>query len=322
MTTTIARVKSSSGVPIWALVTSQGLTPIRGDYQSTGQLLTQGRGDIDAARKAPVDVGLQDARVVSPITRDQRLVCQFGNYRSHLLEIGIDPPESAANTVFTKAPSSICGPTDNIVYPPQVRLLDYEIEIGLVIGSPITAQVKISKEALGRYCAGLVMLNDVSARDVQLIEGQYHKGKSFRTFAPIGPYLVLLDDEEWSLFDQLQLRLKVDGVLRQKETAADMVYKPEATLTELSGVFDMLPGDVIATGTPAGVALSAPPRLVQRLMQLVPEAPRWRAFVRRQLKNDRYLRPGQTITASIRTSDGRIDLGQQCNSIVKHEAHL
>src|SRR6185312_10809660 len=182
-----------------------------------------------------------------------------------MIESGMDP-DRAFNMLFTKSTASLTGPDDDIVRPADVRLLDYEVELGIVLGRPIPGPVTVTEENLADYVGAFVLADDVSARDVQLPQGQWYKGKSYRTFCPVGPYLCVPGRDEVARWRELRLTLTVNGEMRQDGLAADMVFGPAATLTELSGLEHLDVGDLLLTGTPGGVALQPPPAVVQRLM--------------------------------------------------------
>jgi 2-keto-4-pentenoate hydratase/2-oxohepta-3-ene-1,7-dioic acid hydratase in catechol pathway len=229
----------------------------------------------------------------------------------------MDPDKISFNTIFTKASSSICAADDNIVRPPHVKLLDYEIELGLVLGRDITDPVRVGSEELPQFLAGLTIVNDVSARDVQLPQAQFYKGKSYRSFAPVGPILLLLEPSEWQRWSELRMQLFVNGKLRQEARCAEMLFAPHQTLTELSGLQDLTVGDLIATGTPAGCAAVAPGKAALFMMRhFMSDAMKWRLFVQKGLTNPRYLKPGDEIHSLIRTDDGALDLGNQHNRVV------
>jgi 2-keto-4-pentenoate hydratase/2-oxohepta-3-ene-1,7-dioic acid hydratase in catechol pathway len=197
-----------------------------------------------------------------------------------------------------------------------VRLLDYEIELALVFRRAITGPVSVTPERLHEYVFGVTIANDVSARDVQLPQTQFFKGKSYRSFCPLGPYLAVLEPAEFQYLDRLTLTLEVNHTVRQRDTTANLVYRPAETISELSTFCDLSPGDVLLTGTPAGCALRAPPPMVRRLMQLVLPEPRlWASFTRLQAKRPQYLRPGDVVRATIASPDGAIDLGEQRHRI-------
>ena len=155
-------------------------------------------------------------------------------------------------TFFRKASGSITGPVDDIVKPEHVRLLDYEVEIGLVIGRDMPVGTAITADNLADYICGLVVTNDVSARDVQLTKTQFYEAKSYPTFTPVGPALVLLDADELGRFGELRLQLRVNGELRQDSTVdGDMIYRPVQAVAALAR-FQQLsvgrPGDHRHTG--------------------------------------------------------------------------
>jgi 2-keto-4-pentenoate hydratase/2-oxohepta-3-ene-1,7-dioic acid hydratase in catechol pathway len=193
-----------------------------------------------------------------------------------------------------------------------VQLLDYEIELALVFRRPISGPVTVTAGTLQEYVFGVTIANDVSARDVQLPQMQFFKGKSYRGFCPFGPNLAVLDPGEFRYLDQLTLTLKVNDAVRQQDTTANLVFKPAETIIELSTFSDLSPGDVLLTGTLAGCAPRAPPPLVRRLMQLVlPEPKLWATFTRVQARRPQYLRPGDVVRGTIASADGVIDLGEQ-----------
>lgn len=301
----------------WWVRRGSSATPIRTDATTTAELLAD-RAAIDAAAAAgdrAHDREIADLALLSPVTTPCRVVAQMVNYRSHAKESGFDPGKISP-TFFRKASGSVVGPTDDVVAPAHVRLLDYEVELGLVMGAPLPVGTTVTAETLGDYVAGLVVTNDVSARDVQLVKGQFYESKSYPTFTPVGPHLTLLDRDEWPRLIDLRLQLHVDGVLRQDRTAADMIHQPAPSLSVLSRFQHLDPGDLVLTGTPGGTALQAPPHAVELVAHFLPAAVKWKVFFDKQEKNPHYLRPGSRLTATIRTADGAIDLGTQHNVVV------
>jgi 2,4-didehydro-3-deoxy-L-rhamnonate hydrolase len=304
------------GEPAWGVVHDRRIAPLSRRYASTAEFVRDG---IDEARRSTRNtavLALDTVRLLSPITDDRQFICQGINYASHVRESGMDPDKIPFNTLFTKAPSCLASADTDVIRPAHVRLLDYEIELGLVMRRPLTAATKIAPDELHEWLAGVTIVNDVSARDVQLPQTQFYKGKSYRTFGPVGPYLVLLDAQEWRRWPELRMRLHVNGKLRQEAHCGDMIYKPHQTLTEISALHDLHPGDLIATGTPAGCAVRAPGKLAMWVMKhLLSEPTKWRLFIEKGMSNPAYLQPGDTMTASIHTDDGAIDLGEQRNKI-------
>ncbi len=294
----------------WWLETAHGASKIDTTATSTAGLLAD-RAAIEEAAHNTDTVELDGLRFVSPVTRPCRVIAQMTNFESHVKDAGMDP-SSVPLTFFRKASASINGPFDDIVKPAHVKLLDYEVEIGLVIGSTIPVGTTISEANLGDLIAGLVVTNDVSARDVQLPQTQFYEAKSYPTFTPVGPALVLLSADELKRFGDLRLRLSVNGDERQNALVdPDMLYRPLQALQSLTQFQELAPGDLVLTGTPAGTALSAPPKPLQIIGNLLPANLKWKVFFSRQADNTNYLQDGDIVEASIGTDDGTIDLGTQ-----------
>jgi 2-keto-4-pentenoate hydratase/2-oxohepta-3-ene-1,7-dioic acid hydratase in catechol pathway len=193
-----------------------------------------------------------------------------------------------------------------------VQLLDYEVEIGLVFGRELPVGTEVTADNLADYVAGVVVTNDVSARDLQLPKTQFFEAKSYPTFTPVGPALVLLDKDELKRFDDLRLHLRVNGEVRQDmRVGDDMIFRPLEAVQWLTGFQRLDAGDLLLTGTPVGTALSAPPKVVEILASLLPTATKWRVFFKKQATNPLYLQDGDVIEASVATDDGAIDLGVQ-----------
>ncbi|MBV8928870.1 MAG: fumarylacetoacetate hydrolase family protein [Mycobacteriaceae bacterium] len=309
MTISVLRTADS-----WWVKTAAGAAKVRTNAATTGQLLAD-RAAIDAAARDTDTVAVDTLRLVSPVTRPCRVVAQMTNYASHVKDAGMDP-STIPLTFFRKASASISGPYDDIVKPSHVRLLDYEVEIGLVIGREMPVGTDISESNLIDYIAGLVVTNDVSARDVQLPQTQFYEAKSYPTFTPVGPELVLVDADDLKRFGDLRLRLDVGGRRRQDTLVdGDMIYPPLQALQALSRFQDLAAGDLVLTGTPVGTALSAPPKPIEIIGSLLPPAVKWKAFFSRQAKNPKYLQHGDVVEASVATDDGAIDLGTQRTAV-------
>jgi 2-keto-4-pentenoate hydratase/2-oxohepta-3-ene-1,7-dioic acid hydratase in catechol pathway len=225
-------------------------------------------------------------------------------------------PDTVPPAFFRKTSHSITGPAGNIIRPHGVSFLDYEVELGLVIGAGLPVGTTVTDADLARYVAALVVADDVSARQVQLVKTQFYEAKSYPTFTPAGPWLTLVDAADLARLGSLRLTLAVNGQVRQDSTTADMIVGPAQALTMLSRFQPMAPGDLLLTGTPGGTALKAPGKAVATLAGLLPAATRWKLFFRRQAANPRYLHDGDIVTASIATADGELDLGTQRNTII------
>ncbi|OBF58942.1 fumarylacetoacetase [Mycobacterium sp. 852002-53434_SCH5985345] len=310
---TLSVLHTASETPWW-LKTANGAVRIDTTATSTAALLAD-RAAIEKAANGTETVAVDTLNLISPVTRPCRVIAQMTNYESHVRDAGMDPA-SVPLTFFRKASASINGPFDDIVKPRHVRLLDYEVEIGLVIGRAIAIGTTISEDNLDDFVAGLVVTNDVSARDIQLPQTQFYEAKSYPTFTPVGPELVLLTANELKRFGDLRLRLRVNGQERQNALVeGDMLYRPLEALQSLTQFQELAPGDLVLTGTPAGTALSAPPKPVQLIGNLLPPAMKWKMFFSRQAANQNYLHDGDVVEASVATDDGAIDLGTQRTAI-------
>ena len=192
-------------------------------------------------------------RVAPPISRPSKIVCIGLNYRDHAAESGMDLP--AEPVVFFKSTTALTGPNDDVVIPKGASKLDWEVELAVVMGSKAS---HVTREHAGNYIAGYVLHNDYSERAFQLERGgQWVKGKSADTFAPLGPWLVTPD--EIGDVHNLRMWLSVNGALAQKSTTANMVFDVPTLVSYISEFMTLLPGDVISTGTPAGVGLGMKP---------------------------------------------------------------
>jgi 2-keto-4-pentenoate hydratase/2-oxohepta-3-ene-1,7-dioic acid hydratase in catechol pathway len=192
-----------------------------------------------------------------PIARPTKIVCVGLNYRDHAEEQGVPPPERPI--LFAKWPNSLIGPGDPIVIPEIAHQVDYEAELGVVIGSRVGgAAVENALEAV----AGYLCLNDVSARDLQFSDQQWTRGKSPDTFCPVGPELVPASDVPDP--QALGIRAVLNGRVMQESSTANMVFGVAELIAYITQAITLEPGDLIATGTPAGVgAFRDPPVFMQ-----------------------------------------------------------
>lgn len=194
-------------------------------------------------------------RYGTPFTRPSKIICIGLNYSDHAKETGAQvPPEPV---IFFKASSAITGPNDNLIIPHKSKKTDWEVELAVVIGKKANY---VSEATAMDYVAGFCLHNDYSEREFQIERsGQWVKGKSCDSFAPLGPYLVTPD--EVGDVNNLRLWLKVNGKMMQDGTSANLIYKIPFIVSYLSQFMSLLPGDVISTGTPAGVGLGMNPPL-------------------------------------------------------------
>jgi len=193
------------------------------------------------------------ARLGSPVARPSKIICIGLNYRDHAAETGAKvPPEPV---LFFKSTTSLVGPNDPVMIPKGAHKVDWEVELAVVIGARASY---VSRERALEYVAGYALHNDYSERSFQLERGgQWVKGKSADTFAPLGPFLATRDEIPDP--GNLPLWLKVNDEYRQKSTTANMVFGVPHLVSYISEFMTLLPGDIISTGTPAGVALGMKP---------------------------------------------------------------
>ena len=203
------------------------------------------------AERAPVVA--EDVRLGPPIARPSKIVCIGLNFSDHAAESNLAIPSEPV--VFFKATSALVGPNDDVVIPRGSTKTDWEVELAFVIGK--RASYVEEADALN-HVAGYVLHNDYSERHFQIERGgQWVKGKSCDTFAPLGPFLATPD--ELADVDHLRMWLKVNGETKQDGSTADMIFKVPFLVSYLSGFMSLLPGDVVTTGTPAGVGLGQKP---------------------------------------------------------------
>jgi 2-keto-4-pentenoate hydratase/2-oxohepta-3-ene-1,7-dioic acid hydratase in catechol pathway len=186
---------------------------------------------------------LADVRLLSPIL-PSKVVCVGRNYADHAAEHGAQVPTEPL--LFLKPSTSVIGPHDPIRLPPQSRRVDHEAELAVVIGPPGARRVDRAGAASAIF--GWTCANDVTARDLQQSDGQWTRAKGFDSFCPLGPWITISEE----LGDR-ELRCEVNGKLRQRARTTDMVFDPPTLVSYASHVMTLLPGDVVLTGTPAGV---------------------------------------------------------------------
>lgn len=205
---------------------------------------------VGAGREA---VPLRRARLLAPIPRPRKnIVCMGRNYVEHARETGSVPPE--VPVFFTKPPTAVVGPEAPVRHHAVAQQLDYEVELVAVIGR---RGINISPERALDYVFGYTVMNDVTARDLQDRHGQWFKGKSLDTFAPLGPWIVhrsAIPDPQ-----RLRLSMRVNGEIRQQSTTANMIFTVAQLIAVLSAGMTLEPGDLLATGTPEGVAKGMTP---------------------------------------------------------------
>ncbi|WP_339754284.1 fumarylacetoacetate hydrolase family protein [Algoriphagus aquimarinus] len=215
-----------------------------------GDALVQLQSTFDK-EKAPIVSNI--IRLGAPVKRPGKIICIGLNYRKHAAESGMDEP--AEPVVFFKATSSMMGPNDTIIIPKNSKKTDWEVELAVVIGKRANY---ISKEEALDHVAGYMLHNDVSEREFQIERGgQWVKGKSCDTFAPLGPYLVTKD--EIADPNNMRLWLTLNGKKMQDGNTSDFIFNVQHVVSYLSQFMSLMPGDIISTGTPEGVGFGQKP---------------------------------------------------------------
>ena len=201
-------------------------------------------------RKAALKIG--EAHFLAPVSSPPKIICLGLNYRDHAEEAGADIPEEPI--IFMKPRTAIVGPYEHIIRPTSVKELDYEAELAIVIGKK-GRNIAVSEAE--KHVFGYTAFNDISAREIQFKDRQWTRGKSFDTFAPIGPCITTAD--QIGNPSNLKIRARVNGELRQDSSTRNMVFDIYEVIHHISRVMTLEPCDIIATGTPAGVAVFMKP---------------------------------------------------------------
>ncbi|MGG7509481.1 fumarylacetoacetate hydrolase family protein [Plantibacter sp. YIM 135249] len=188
-------------------------------------------------------VPLADATLLAPVIPRSKVVAVGKNYHDHAAEMGGEAP--AEPLLFLKPNTSVVGTGDTVVFPPQSERIDFEGELAIVIG---TIAKNVTAERADEVIFGYTIANDVTARDLQQADGQWARAKGFDTFCPLGPWIETEFD-----FDGATIETRVEGEVRQQAPLSDMIHSIGAIVEYASAVWTLLPGDVILTGTPAGV---------------------------------------------------------------------
>ncbi|MGE5598203.1 MAG: fumarylacetoacetate hydrolase family protein [Bacteroidota bacterium] len=208
--------------------------------------------DLMSLRLSGARIPAAGARFLAPAA-PSKVVAVGLNYRDHAREMGEDLP--AEPKLFLKPSTSVIGPGEAIVLPPESRRVDYEAELALIVGRRAR---RIPPAEAENYILGYTCLNDVTARDLQAKDGQWTRAKSFDTFCPLGPAIETKLDPR-----ALRLEARVNGAVRQASSTANLIFSAQEIFSFVSHVMTLLPGDVIATGTPPGVGPLAPGDLVE-----------------------------------------------------------
>ncbi|MFB6308332.1 MAG: fumarylacetoacetate hydrolase family protein [Haloarculaceae archaeon] len=251
---------ADEGAPQWGIRTDDGIVPLNSlrEDVTVEQLTSDGfLSLVERALEAPVStIPTDEVRTLAPVPRPGKIVCVGLNYHDHAEEQDEEVPEKPL--LFGKAPTAVTNPGDPIVHPDDIEEVDYEVELGVVIGR--TAKNVSAGEARD-YVAGYTAINDVSGRDAQFDDGQFLRGKSYDTFAPMGPTLV---PDQYIDPGTLDVACRVNGETKQESNTEQFIFGIEELVEYISNAMTLRPGDVISTGTPGGVGIFRdPPELLE-----------------------------------------------------------
>ena len=239
--------------------TDQGTTAARLDGEvliplaaaDVGEMLAAGEGRVPEREGMP-PVPVPEADFAPVVTRPGKVICVGLNYRAHILETGRELPEYP--TLFAKFADTLMGPGDDLVLPSVSERVDWEVELGVIIGQPV---YRASTDQAAAAIAGYTVINDVSMRDWQRRTLQWLQGKMFEHTTPVGPYLVTPDEVDNAI--DLEVKCTVDSDVMQQSRTSDLLFGPAEIVSYASQAITLRPGDVIATGTPGGVGNARKP---------------------------------------------------------------
>jgi acylpyruvate hydrolase len=248
----LATIRTQAGTTA-AQLDGDLLVPL--DAADVGEWLAAGGEGRRRERAEPVSVAEADFAPVVP--RPGKIICVGLNYRAHILETGRELPEYP--TLFAKFADTLLGPRDDLVLPSVSDRVDWEVELGVVIGRPV---YRATPEEAAASIAGYTVINDVSMRDWQQRTLQWLQGKMFEHSTPVGPYLVTPDEVGHAA--DLEVRCEVDDAVMQQSRTSDLLFSPAEIISYASQAITLKPGDLIATGTPGGVGNARKPPVYLR----------------------------------------------------------
>jgi len=236
-----------------AIVEDDDLNLLDEDLASALESVASGREMRRSSTTVPLDL----SELLAPVAEGAKFLCVGLNYYSHMAEAKLPRPD--VPIIFTKFPSVLIGPSDEIILPNTSKMIDWEVEVGVVIGRRVR---EVDEAHAAAAIAGYTVVNDVSARDFQLHTSQWTPGKNVESSTPVGPWVVTVD--ELGTNPDLGISTRVDGVLRQNGRTTDAIFTPAEIIAYVSGFITLGPGDIIATGTCGGVGhLMDPPVYLQ-----------------------------------------------------------
>jgi acylpyruvate hydrolase len=249
----LATLKTRDGTRVGVdFETHYRLTP----YGDVAELLREIDGEQQALADVMVDerIDKQSAELVATVTTPTKIICLGLNYADHVSEMGHQG--ATYPTLFAKFPDTLCGPYDDIIHPPMSRAMDWEAELGVVIGRSAR---NVSESAAEEHIAGFVVTNDISMRDFQNRTTQFLQGKMFERTTPVGPQLVTPDEVDGAR--DLVIRCRVDGEIMQESRTSQLIFSLATAISYVSTITTLRPGDLILTGTPSGVGAGRSPQI-------------------------------------------------------------
>jgi 2-keto-4-pentenoate hydratase/2-oxohepta-3-ene-1,7-dioic acid hydratase in catechol pathway len=253
---------TTSGTPKWGVLDGDEIHALNARPSGAPTLAEIGDTSVRRSISRAIELGdlptlsIEAVSLLSPVPSPGKIVCAGLNYHDHAEEQDEEIPEKPL--LFTKSPTAVTDPGTAIVHPDELEQVDYEVELAVVIGK---GGSDIPRDRATDYIAGYTVLNDVSGRDAQFDDGQFFRGKSYDTFAPLGPTLVAGDDFDPNAVD---VELRVNGETKQASNTEEFIFDVSDLVTYISGFTTLEAGDVISTGTPGGVGIfREPPDLLE-----------------------------------------------------------
>jgi len=252
----LARFSSGTNTG-WGFVDQEDSTYVRPASSNSPSLVEAlGLGPVLLAELYAISGGripIAEVTLHAPVDKPSKVICIGLNYADHARESGMAIPERPL--VFCKFPSSIVGPYDDVELPPESKKVDWEAELVVVMGR---SALRVTAEQSVSHIGGFMVANDVSARDVQADDGQFVRAKSFTSFCPVGPWVTTLDEVED--YSNLSVQLRVNGALMQNGNTSDLIANVSEIVSFCSQISMLEAGDIILTGTPAGVGAGMNPQ--------------------------------------------------------------
>lgn len=222
--------------------------------ERSSELRTRAEQLIEQRGNDKAIFNLSEVKLLPPISQPEKIICVGLNYLDHCKESGMEPPTSPV--IFSKYANAIVGHNDAVEIPVNSKEVDFEAELAVVIGKEAK---RVSEEEANDYVFGYTIMNDISARDLQFNDGQWSRGKTADTFAPIGPVIVTHDEVEDP--HRLEISLELNGEMMQESNTSNLIFTIPQIISFLSQSMTLRPGDLIATGTPPGVGMGRNPKV-------------------------------------------------------------